>query len=144
MHRTFRSNLSQPPPLVFRKISNHYKFFLNPIDQFGLVVARITIFSLHRCISKSDLNVFKRPTLSLSIHPHGYAGTCTQRRQQEFERVRSGIAAAYIEWLVTLEQMMAHRYVLSISGFPAFHDYNSRHQSLLLRTKVENPSQLHL
>jgi hypothetical protein len=101
---------SQPTsPLSFRKISNHDKFFLNTIDQFGLVVARITILSLHRCISESDLNVFKRPTLSVSIHPHGYAGTCTQRCQQEFERVRSGIAATHIEWLVALEQMMAHR-----------------------------------
>src|SRR6185436_8235722 len=108
MHGTLRRNLSQPSPLSFRKISNHDKFFLNPIDQFGPVVARITILSLHGCICESDLNVFKRPTLSVSIHPHGYAGTCTQRRQQEFERVRSGIAAAYIEWLVALKQMMAH------------------------------------
>src|SRR6185503_5512566 len=83
-------------------------------------------------------------TLSVSIHPHGYAGTCTQRCKQEFERVRSGISATHIKWLVGLEQMTAHRYVLSISGFPAFHDYNSRHRSLLLRPKVENLSQLHL
>jgi hypothetical protein len=127
MHRTFRRNLSQPPPLSFRKISNHDKFFLNPIDQFGPVVARITILSLHRCISKSDLNIFKRPTLSVSIHPHGYAGACTQRCQQEFERVRSGIAATHIAWLVGVEQMVAHRYGLNVPDFAAFHEYSSCH-----------------
>jgi hypothetical protein len=127
MHRTSRRNLRQPPPLSFRKISNHDKFFLNTIDQLGLVPGRITIFSLQRGIRESNLNVFKRPTLSVSIHPHGYAGTCTQRCQQEFERVRSGISATHIEWFVGLEEMVAHRYGLNVPDFAAFHEYSPCH-----------------
>src|ERR1051325_4278152 len=78
MHGTSRRNFRQPLPLSFRKISNHNKFFFNSIDQLGLAVRSTTISSLHHCICESDLNIFKRPTLSVSVHPHGYAGTCTQ------------------------------------------------------------------
>jgi hypothetical protein len=53
MHRTFRRNLRQPPPLSLRKISNHDKFFLNTIDQFGLFTGCITIFRRYRGICES-------------------------------------------------------------------------------------------
>jgi hypothetical protein len=84
---------------------------------------------LHHCICESDLNIFKRPTLSVGVHPHGYDSTCTQCCQQKFERVRSGISATNIEWLIAVKRMMANQYCLSIPVIAALHDYCSRHRS---------------
>jgi hypothetical protein len=97
MHGTFLRNLSQPSALLFRKISNHQKFYFNDVDQLGLILARGAVFSMHPRITEANLNAIERSLLSVCIHSQGDADTRTKRRRNQLKRVRSSINSTQID-----------------------------------------------
>src|ERR1700690_3526169 len=85
------------------------------------------------------MHSLKRPLLSVGIHLNSGTGTRSQRRQDQFERVRPRVFATVLARFVPLETMGADGYVLDKSQRSGLYGYISIHIPLLYLPVCASP-----
>src|SRR5882724_8811843 len=68
---------------------------------------------------------FEWPSFSLCVHPNGNSCTCSQCRQEQLVRIRTGIRTAEGYWLVRFKLMWSYRYdLVQPRMFAGYYDFS--------------------
>ena len=115
MNRAIVRNFQEPQTLLISQIAAQRDLSFDPINKplFGFTVE--AILGVNFFMHQSYPNGFERPLFSGGVHPDRHGGACTQRCDQKFIWIWSGIAAADLDRFVSQESVWSDRNLLQES-----------------------------
>jgi hypothetical protein len=114
MDRTLVRDFQEPLTLLIGQIAHQHDLPLDLINQSFFDFAAEAILGMDLPMHQSDSYVFQGPSFPVGIDTQSNASARTERCDEEFVWIRTGIAAANFNRFVCLEPMSTDRDVLQI------------------------------